>query len=164
MFCYPRMSQFWRRHDRYFACEQFPLALDFGKKLEFSECHERSCAHFIYCILAPTHADGSLIATASPANPGEVVILYLVGLGASGVPVADAAASPAEPLAMVQVAPTLTVNSASAVVFFAGLTPGSAALYQINFQVPAGAPDRDLPPAVSQGGVLANAVSLAVHH
>ncbi len=111
-----------------------------------------------------THADGSLITTAFPANPGEVVILYLVGLGATDVPVAGGAASPVEPLAQVQVAPTLTVNGASAVVFFAGLTPGSVGLYQINFQVPTGAPNGDLPLDVSQGGVSANPVSLAVHN
>jgi uncharacterized protein (TIGR03437 family) len=111
-----------------------------------------------------THANGSLVAAASPAKPGEVVILYLTGLGATDVPVADGAASPAKPLAQVQVAPTLTVNGARAVVSFAGLTPGSVGLYQINFQVPIGAPNGDLPLVVSEGGVPANAVSLAVHH
>ena len=53
------MSQYWWRQDRDFAIEQFPLALNFGKKLEFRERQERSGAHLIHSILAPARLTGT---------------------------------------------------------------------------------------------------------
>ncbi|HXI42561.1 MAG TPA: hypothetical protein VNH83_21440 [Bryobacteraceae bacterium] len=98
-----------------------------------------------------THADGSLVNFSKPAQPGEELVMYAVGLGATDPPVKTGAASPAPPVPTVQ---KFSLNfdyrqnalpaPLSASPFFrapspvfAGLTPGFAGLYQINFVVPA---------------------------
>jgi len=96
------------------------------------------------------HGDGSLVSTSKPAQPGEELVMYAVGLGATDPPAKTGAASPAPPVPTAQ---TFSLNfdfsqnaapappimspffSAPAPVF-AGLTPGFAGLYQINFVVP----------------------------
>ena len=110
------------------------------------------------------HADYSLISETSPAKPGEYVVIYLAGLGATNHAVADGAAAPDSPLSMPLTAPALTLNGASVTVSFAGLTPGAVGLYQINFQVPANAPNGDLQLVVSQSGVSGNTTILPVHN
>jgi hypothetical protein len=110
-----------------------------------------------------THADGALITTALPARPGETVVLYSSGLGAKDPAIATGAASPASPLARARSTPVVTVNGANAVVSFAGMTPYSVGLPQINFQIPLGSRDGDLLVAVSQDGARANAVTFSVH-
>ena len=90
------------------------------------------------------HLDYSLVNAASPARPGEYVILYLVGMGPVTVPVTTGAASPASPLAMASVQPLVTIGGAPAEVYFAGLTPGGVGV------VPGGAARSGIggPPAI----------------
>ncbi len=109
------------------------------------------------------HADYSLVTESSPAQPGEAIIFYLVGLGPTNNAVASGTASPVSPLAQTVNTPVLTLNGEKVPVAFAGLTPGSG-LYQINFQVPPDAPNGDLPLVVSQGGTPANPTILPVHN
>ena len=109
------------------------------------------------------HLDGSLVSESAPAVPGDYVVFYLAGLGATDVAVATGAAAPAGPLAHPVLPPILTLNSAVQPYQFAGLTPGLAGLYQIDFLVPAGTPDGDLQLIVSQSGTASNAVILPVH-
>src|SRR5438876_11895831 len=95
------------------------------------------------------HGDGSLVSFSKPAQPGEELVMYAVGLGATNPPVKTGAASPAPPVPTAQ---TFVLNfdyrqnallpSGTSPIFhppapvFAGLTPGFAGLYQINFVVP----------------------------
>lgn len=91
-----------------------------------------------------THADGSLINADAPARPGEVIVLYAGGLGAT---------SPATPV-------NRLVNDAAQVarirefqawlngvaldlhrIYYAGVTPGFAGLFQVNLQLPDDTPD-----------------------
>lgn len=109
------------------------------------------------------HLDYSLISETSPAIPGDYVVLYLAGLGATDVPLATGAASPFNPLAHPLIPPTLTLNGVNQPYQFAGLTPGLVGLYQINFLVPAGTPEGDMQLIVSQSGIASNAVILPVH-
>ena len=81
-------------------------------------------------------ADGSLITAANPARPGDVLILYLNGVGDLTNPPPTGAVALASPLSVSNVAPTVTVGGAPAQVFFAGLTPGLVALVQMNIQLP----------------------------
>jgi len=95
-------------------------------------------------LAAAQHGDYSLVTNANPAQPGEEIVVYLSGLGSvlpvKGVAAVDGAATPpaGDPIAAnvgVQVA---GISSTS--IPYAGLTPGTAGRYQINFQVPATAP------------------------
>lgn len=88
--------------------------------------------------------DWSMVTAAAPAVPGEFLILFLTGLGAvtppiaAGTPGGDNAAN--GPLNQVPAgSATVTFGGGAATVLFAGLAPGFAGLYQINFQVPDGA-------------------------
>ncbi len=109
------------------------------------------------------HADYTLINATSPAKPGEVIIIYLLGMGPTNPPVASGAAAPSsEPLARVTAQPTVTVDGQKAGVAFAGLTPGYSGLYQIDFTVPSGATSGDLDLIVSQSGIASNTTKLPV--
>jgi uncharacterized protein (TIGR03437 family) len=107
------------------------------------------------------HADFSLVDGGHPAHPGEVLIMYLVGMGATNpsTPTGQQTTGPLEP-AVVQ--PTVMVDGQPALVSFAGLTPGGIGLYQINFQVPTGARSGNLNVVVAQGDVVANVTTLPV--
>jgi uncharacterized protein (TIGR03437 family) len=78
----------------------------------------------------------------TPAKPGEVVILWGTGFGATtpavpaGVQVTGAA--------YLAFAPSVTVGGITAQVLGAALAPGVAGLYQIAITVPATVPDGDL--------------------
>lgn len=80
------------------------------------------------------HGDYSLVNGASPAKKGEIVSMYLTGLGPLTNPVADGFGATAVNVAKTQL--QVLVNGLTATVSYAGLSvlPG---LYQINFQVPA---------------------------
>lgn len=109
------------------------------------------------------HSDFSLVSSSNPAKPGEFLIMYLVGLGATNPSVASGAPAPSTPpLATVTVQPVVTVGSQPATVAFAGLSPGFVGLYQINFQVPSSASSGELEVDVTQNGVAANPTLLPV--
>ena len=83
------------------------------------------------------HADYSVVNQASPALAGEIVQVFLTGLGATNPAVADGAAAPAKPLATVIAPVNVYVGGVLATnVQFKGLSPGLASLYQLNVQVP----------------------------
>jgi uncharacterized protein (TIGR03437 family) len=89
--------------------------------------------------------------------------MYLVGMGPTNPSVASGVLSPGPPsLASVTVQPTVTVDSETSTVLFAGLTPGFVGLYQIDFQVPANASSGELVLTVTQNGVSANPTLLPV--
>jgi uncharacterized protein (TIGR03437 family) len=115
-------------------------------------------------VIAQHWADSSLITAASPARPGEYIVLYLVGMGPTDYPVATGAASPVNPLARVISAPVVTLGGNPVQTLFAGLTPGSVGLYQIDLQVPNVPVDGNLILTVSQGGAVGNATILPVRH
>ena len=90
-----------------------------------------------YAIAA--HLDNSLIAPGSPAQAGEIIVVYACGLGRT-LPNPASGAIP-QSAAVIQRLSDLKVflggaaiNPAS--ILYAGLTPGSAGLYQINLVLP----------------------------
>lgn len=88
-----------------------------------------------------TRADGSVVTSANPARPGEVVVLYATGLGPTKpdfVPgtLPDRAAPLARPNEF-----RVWLNGSAAPpgsVLYAGVAPGFAGLYQINLALPEG--------------------------
>ena len=94
--------------------------------------------------LAATHADNGLLGKAglfasaptltSPAKPGETIILYGTGFGATNPGIN--AGQLTDRLAPLSVQPVITIGGVEAVVAFAGLVPPYAGLYQFNVVVP----------------------------
>jgi uncharacterized protein (TIGR03437 family) len=122
-----------------------------------------------------THTDGTWAvkngtfagATTVAAKPGEYVVLWGTGFGPT---------TPAAPLG-VQIPPgqiysssnqvTATVNGTPATVYAnsASLAPGFAGLYQLAVQIPANAPDGDLPVVATIAGAQSpTGVVIAVQH
>lgn len=90
---------------------------------------------------AITHADYTVVSQSSPAKPGEVVAVYLTGLGAVSPSVQDGTAAPGNPPAAVVASVTATVGGIPVSnIEFNGLSPGSSSLYQFNIQIPSSAP------------------------
>ncbi len=94
---------------------------------------------------AVTHLDYSLVTQANPAVAGETLVLYLTGLGAVTPAVADGAAGSSNPVSDSNETGSIGIDlfdqsgvDTQATVSFAGLAPGLAGLYQINFVVPTG--------------------------
>ena len=89
------------------------------------------------------HANYTLVNTASPAVPGETVLLFMNGLGTVTPPVGDGVAASNTTLSNSDEGPSLYVylddgvnTPALANIYFAGLAPGFAGLYQVNFTLP----------------------------
>ena len=114
-------------------------------------------------IKAQHNADFSLVTSVNPAKPGEYIIMYVVGMGATNPSVSSGLPAPdTEPLARVTVQPTVSVDGQNATVAYAGLTPRSVGLYQVVFQVPSVARSGDLDVILKQGDRAANTVKLPV--
>lgn len=89
------------------------------------------------------HLDNSLITAASPARPGEIVVLYASGLG----PTNPAAIPDQIPQQAASVTPissfSLLLNGVAVdprLILYAGVVPTYAGLFQINLQLPPDAP------------------------
>ncbi len=113
-------------------------------------------------LVAQHGADFSLVTTSKPAKPGELLVIYLLGMGPTDPSVASGAAAPSNPLAQVTAQPTITVDGNSASVYFAGLAPGFSGLYQVDFYVPTNARSGNLTVVISQNGVPTNTTALPV--
>ena len=98
-----------------------------------------------------------------PAKKGEFVSLFCTGLGDVNHRPAVGDASPGNPPATTLAAPALTVGGVPISVSFSGLAPGFVGLYQVNFQVPAGAPSgSSVPMVLSIGGINSNTATMAI--
>ena len=86
-----------------------------------------------------TRLDGSLVTSAAPGRPGDVLTLYATGLGHTVPPVSYRSipnkAAPLERLAEFQVLLDGAPLDRS-LVLYAGVAPGYAGLYQINVKMP----------------------------
>jgi uncharacterized protein (TIGR03118 family) len=105
--------------------------------------------------VAATHANNSPIGTATstpagtPAAPGELIILYGNGFGATN-PAAVNGQLQAVAAPLVQV-PVIQFNGATADIAFAGLS--ATGLYQFNLTVPSTVPDGDVSVTATAAGV-----------
>src|SRR3954452_11658770 len=102
-----------------------------------------------------THADGTLVASASPARPGETVTLWGTGFGPVGPAGRSGQTSTAANGGNVSYAtspPSMTIGGVPATVVAAGLNPSALGLYQIAVTVPASAPSGDQLIVATAGG------------
>ena len=96
-----------------------------------------------------------------PVRPGQLISIYGAGLGPTQTPVPDGQA--ATGLNPVRGAVRVSIAGFDAQVQFAGLSPNSPHLYQVNAQVPAVvAPSCAAPLTVAVDGVVSNQVTIAV--
>ena len=90
-----------------------------------------------------THLNGTLVSAAAPANPGEIIVIFAVGLGRTSPDTTSGKIDsfPAPIVALPQFQVLLAGTAVPAAnVLYAGLAPGFAGLYQINLVVPADVP------------------------
>lgn len=97
-------------------------------------------------------ANGLLVTDTNPIHRGDTITIYLTGLGRTSPAVDAGVPAPGDPLASVIVPPAVTLGGVALPVEFAGLTPGSIGVYQINARVPSDVPPGlDQPLTISQG-------------
>ncbi|PWU09764.1 MAG: hypothetical protein C5B51_05610, partial [Terriglobia bacterium] len=103
---------------------------------------------------AITNQDNSLNAPANPASRGNWIVIYATGLG----PISGSGSL------RPSVTPVLAMIGGTAVTpAYAGLTPGTDGLYQVNVQLPPGLPPGlSLPLYLKQGDSASNTVSVAI--
>jgi uncharacterized protein (TIGR03437 family) len=106
------------------------------------------------------HANYQTINANSPAQPGETILIYCTGLGATNPAVTTGNAAPTIPVANTVIAPTVTIGGISSFVSFSGLAPGFVGLYQINAQVPPGIGAGTPQVIVQINGVQSNVTSI----
>jgi uncharacterized protein (TIGR03437 family) len=103
------------------------------------------------------------VSSSAPAGAGDVLVLYCLGLGKPDQPFNDGQISPSNPLALTP-GVTVTIGGKDAPVQFAGLTPGSVGLYQINSVMPAGVPAGNAASlTITAGGQTSPAVTVPIH-
>jgi uncharacterized protein (TIGR03437 family) len=110
--------------------------------------------------LLGTHGNGALLGKTSPAAPGETIVIYGTGMGATA-PALIPGQLPAENSSLATL-PRVTIGGANATVVAAGVGAGTAGVYQINVQVPTDAANGDLPVVVQVGTGSSAAAILTV--
>jgi uncharacterized protein (TIGR03437 family) len=106
-----------------------------------------------------TRTDFSLVAkpgllsnaTTVPAKPGDIIILWGTGFGATNPSVPSGQVVTGAPAVVTN--PAVTVGGINAPLISAVLSPGSAGLYQIAIQIPDSVPNGDLPVVAQVQGV-----------
>jgi uncharacterized protein (TIGR03437 family) len=107
-------------------------------------------------------------AASHPAQVGDVLTIYAIGLGLTNPVVGTNVAAPgSEPLARLTTMPTVTFGTGlfgtiSATPSFAGLSPGSVGLYQVNVTIPAGVPSGTVNVGLVFPDSSSNSVQIAV--
>jgi len=104
--------------------------------------------------IAPA-APGIFASGPNQASAGSLIAVYLTGQGAVEPPVATAAPAPTSPLARATYPVTATVGAQPADVIFAGLSPGSVGLFQVNLRLPLLGPG-SYPVAIAVNGITSN--------
>ena len=88
----------------------------------------------------------------TPAKPGDILTIYGVSFGPTNpaVPTGQAAANVA-PSTSTPAVSLGTLNMNAQDVLYAGASPGTPGLYQLNIRVPANLPDGDYPLSLTLG-------------
>ncbi|HXI39612.1 MAG TPA: ice-binding family protein [Bryobacteraceae bacterium] len=108
-------------------------------------------------VLAGTQGSGRAV------KKGEYISIFCTGLGAVNNQPATGTAAKSNPLSHTLTTATVTIGGAAAIVTYSGLAPGFAGLYQVDAQVPSGAPSGGTVAVVMKiGGSTSNTATIAV--
>jgi uncharacterized protein (TIGR03437 family) len=99
-------------------------------------------------------SNGQLVTTSNPVHMEDRLTIYLTGMGKTWPEVEDGTPAPASPLSETLSPPVVTLGGAALPVEYAGLTPGTVGVYQINVIVPFKGVQTgfEIPLTVTQGG------------
>ncbi|MBZ5622738.1 MAG: endo-1,4-beta-xylanase [Acidobacteriia bacterium] len=107
--------------------------------------------------------DGSTNSSSNCAAVGTYATAYLIGSGPLDNPIPTGAVAPTLPLSSETLTTTVTLGGTAAPLIFAGMTPTSVGLMQVDFQVPS-LPAGDLPLQVTIGTAQSNQPLFCVGH
>ena len=124
---------------------------------------------------AITNTDGSIPAPVGtfsdiathPAQVGDTLTLYAIGLGSTSPAVGTGQAAPgAEPLARLTTLPMVNIGGGIGgtlvTPLFAGLSPNFAGLYQVNVTIPENVPHGDVSVSLAFPDAASNPVTIAI--
>jgi len=98
-------------------------------------------------------SNGLVVTSTNPVHRGDILTIYLTGLGAVNPPVPDGVPASADPLSTTVVNPSVAIGGAGCPVMFSGLAPGYVGLYVLNVSVPSSTPQGlSVPLTISAGG------------
>jgi uncharacterized protein (TIGR03437 family) len=103
-----------------------------------------------------------VIGANNPAKQGQVIQLYLNGLGPVNNQPASGDPAPSSPLATCKGEPSVSIGGKTATSSFCGLAPGFPGLYQINALVPTGLTAGSQGITVSIGGQTSKTSNIVV--
>ncbi|MDQ2948669.1 MAG: hypothetical protein M3Y27_22480, partial [Acidobacteriota bacterium] len=84
--------------------------------------------------------NGELVTPSNPVHRGDVLVIYLTGLGQTSPAVPTGLPGPSDPLASALTAPQVSIGGISLSLIYAGLAPGEVGVNQINVKVPSTVP------------------------
>jgi len=108
------------------------------------------------------NSDYTLNSPNNPAMAGTSIIAYLTGAGPVSPPVSSGVPSPLNPLSVLTSSYSATLWPGPATVAFAGLTPESVGLTQMNVVVPPGLATGTYPLTLTVNGQAANTANISV--
>ncbi len=112
--------------------------------------------------VAQNYPSGALNGPNSPAGAGNVITVYLTGIGPVTVPGSDGVATPTTMLSTAPLPYSATVGGQGASITFLGLAPYFVGLAQANINIPTGLSPGDYPLVIAVNGVASNAPLVAV--
>ncbi len=109
------------------------------------------------------NGDNSINSDANPAPAGSVMTIYFTGIGPVTNPVEAGLPAPVSPLSNSELQVAVTIGGQVVRPSFAGLSPGSIGLAQVNVQVPS-LPPGDYPVVITLGSASSNAPLISIGH
>ncbi len=110
---------------------------------------------------AARNQDNSINGPSNPAAAGSVMTLYFTGIGPVDNPVASGQPAPLTILSRATLPVGVTIGGQFVIPSFAGLTPGSIGLAQVNVAIPSLATG-DYPVIITVNGVASNAPVVSI--